>query len=277
MKNLSTRTIVFIHGAFVNYQCWDNWKTYFENKGYTCLAPPWPYKDAPADVLRKTIPFGDIPKLRLRDAILHYVKIIRDLPEKPIVIGHSYGGLLTQLMLNRDLAAAAVAIHSLPPQGVIPTRFSFYKATWKSLGFFTSVRRSYLMSFKDWTYAFTNKMTLQQQQTGYDEVAVPESKLMVRDALTSTAKVDFKKPHAPLLFTSGSIDHTIPVSLNRSNFKKYKNKNSITELKVFDGFNHFVLGSPAWLEVAEYVFNWLNNLDLKSETTDPKKEAMETV
>jgi len=277
MENQSTRTIVFIHGAFVNYQCWDNWKTYFENKGYTCLVPPWPYKDAPADALRKTWPMGDIPKLRLRDAILHYETIIRDLPKKPIVIGHSYGGLLTQLMLDRDLAAAAVAIHSLPPQGVIPTRFSFYKATWKSLGFFTSVRRSYLMSFNDWAYAFTNKMTLQQQQVGYDEIAVPESKLMVRDALTSTAKIDFKKRHAPLLFTSGSIDHTIPAGLNRSNFNKYKDKNSITEIKVFEGFNHFVLGSPAWLEVAEYVFNWLNNLDLKSETTDPKKEAMETV
>ena len=116
------------------------------------------------------------------------------------------------------------------------------------------------MSFKQWQYAFTNTMTCDEQTEAYYNFAVPESKLLVRDGLTKAAKVDFKKPHDPLLIVSGSKDNFIPASLNYSNYKKYKNSNSITDYKEFPGRNHFVLGQPTWKEDAGYISDWIEKL-----------------
>ena len=132
------------------------------------------------------------------------------MPEKPIVIGHSLGGLITQIIVNRGLAAAGVAIHSVPPFGVFPYEFSFLRAGWKALGLFTSLRETYLMSFADWQYAFVNGMTLDEQKSAYLQNTIPESKTVARGGLTKAAKVDFKKVHPPLLLTSGDKDNIIP-------------------------------------------------------------------
>lgn len=113
------------------------------------------------------------------------------------------------------------------------------------------------MSFSKWQYAFTNGMSCDEQKESYYRFAIPESKLVVRDTITSAAKVDFKKAHAPLLFIAGSSDHTIPASLNYSNYKKYKHPHSVTAFKEFPGRNHFVLGQPGWEEVAEYILEWI--------------------
>ena len=190
----------------------------------------------------------------------HYIDIITKLPEKPIVIGHSLGGLITQIITNRGYSAAGVAIHSVPPKGVIPTQFSFYKATWRSLGLFTSLKKSFLMTLKEWQYGFTNGMAEESQKSSYEELAAPESKLLLRDGLTSAAKVNFDKVPAPLLLTSGSIDNCVPAALNLKNYKKYKKGNSrdMVEYKEFSGRNHFVLGQSAWKEDADYILEWIN-------------------
>ena len=109
---------------------------------------------------------------------------------------------MTQIIVNRDLAAAGVAIHPVPPLGVFPYEFSFLKAGWKALGLFSSLKKTYLMSFKDWQYAFVNGMPLKAQQEAYDKYTIPESKTVARGGLTSAAKVDFKKYHPPLLITA---------------------------------------------------------------------------
>jgi pimeloyl-ACP methyl ester carboxylesterase len=256
---MNTKTVVFVTGAFVTHHCWDAWKVYFENKGYTTIAPAWPFKDAPtAAMLRARQPDDtDLAALTLAEVIDHYAGIIKALPEKPIVIGHSLGGLMTQILLNRDLAAAAVAIHSVPPLGVFPYEFSFLKAGWKSLGLFTSMKKTYLMSFKDWQYAFVNEMPLQEQKAAYEAFTIPESKTVARGGLSSAAKVDFNKAHAPLLLTSGSLDNIIPAHLNNRNFKKYKRNGSVLEYKEFPGRNHHVLAQPGWEADADYVLNWI--------------------
>ena len=115
------------------------------------------------------------------------------------------------------------------------------------------------MSFRQWKYAFTNGMTCKEQKEAYYRFAIPESKLIVRDTITAAAKINFQNPHAPLLITSGSEDHTIPASLNYSNYKKYKNSNSVTNYKLFKGRNHFVLNQSTWKEDAAYILNWLEN------------------
>ncbi len=260
MGNIQPKTVVFITGAFVHHSCWDEWKNYFKSKGYHAIAPPWPHKSSSAEVLRNSQPNRDIAGNRLAALTDYYDNIVRQLPEKPILIGHSIGGLMVQLLLQRGLGFAGVAIHSVPPQGVMTFKFSFLKAGWGPLGFFTSVRNSFLMSFNQWKYAFTNGMDCELQKEAYYQFAIPESKLIVRDTITKAAKVNFENPHAPLLLTSGSTDNTIPASLNYSNYLKYKNSNSITDYKEFKGRNHFVLGQPTWQEDADYILDWLNKL-----------------
>lgn len=164
---------------------------------------------------------------------------------------------MTQILINRDLGAAGVAIHPVPPQGVFPYEFSFLRAAWKSLGLFTSLKKTYLMSFKDWQYAFVNGMPLEEQKAAYDAYTIPESKTVARGGLTSAARVDFKKPHAPLIIISGSTDTITPAHLNHRNFKAYKESGSVLEYVEVPDRNHYVLGLPTWKEDADYILNWL--------------------
>ncbi len=260
MKNITSKTVIFVTGNFVSNSGWDPWKAHFESKGYKTLAPAWLFKDAPAATLRARHPDAGIASNRLTKVVDHFANIIKALPEKPIIIGHSMGGLITQLLIQRGLGAAGIAIHSVPPLGVFATKFSFYKATWGPLGFFTSAKKTFMMSFEKWQYAFTNGMSLEDQKKSYEENTIPESKLMSRDALTPAAKINFSQPHAPLLFMAGTEDHIMPASVNYSNYKKYKNRNnnSITDFIEFKGRNHYVLGQPTWKENADYILNWIN-------------------
>lgn len=260
MKTIQSKTILFITGAFVSHTCWDEWRAYFESKGYKTFAPPWPYKDASPQELRNRQPNDTaLAKLTTVELIDHYASFAKSLAEKPIIMGHSFGGLITQVLVNRDLAAAGVAIHSAPPKGVFPYEFSFLKAGWKVLGLFSSMDKTYLMSFKDWQYAFVNGMPLDQQRAAYEKFTIPESKTAARGALTDATKVDYNKPHVPLLFTSGNTDHIMPAHLNYRNFQKYKKNGSVLEYKEFPGRNHFVLGLPVWKEDAEYILDWINS------------------
>lgn len=260
MKNIHSKTIVFITGAFVNHACWDEWRIYFESKGYKTSAPPWPFKNGTTGELRlRRSKDTDLAGLTLTQLTDHYINIAKNQSETPVVIGHSLGGLITQIITNRDLSAAGVAIHSVPTLGVFPYEFSFLRGGWKSLGLFTSLKKTYMMSFKDWQYAFVNSMPLEEQRDAYEKFAIPESKTVARGGLTKAAKVDYAKSHPPLLLTSGSIDTIIPAHLNKRNYKRYQQNGSVTEYKEFPGRNHFVLGQTTWEEDAEYIYHWLNS------------------
>lgn len=259
MKKIKSKTVMFITGAFVGNNCWDEWHPYFQNSGYKTIAPPWPRKDAPPPVLRSRHPHSPIAEDTFPELIQHHIDIIKNLPEKPIGIGHSTGGLITQILLNKGYLEAGVAIHSLPPQGVIPTQLSFYRGAGASLGLLTSINTTYLMPFKTWQFAFTNTMPLSVQKKTYEDIVVPESKRLTRGALTKAAKIDFKKAHGPLLFTSGEIDNIIPAALNMKNYKRYaQNNGSVTDYKEFKGRNHYVLGQSTWKEDADYILDWIN-------------------
>lgn len=254
----TTTTIVFITGAFVTHHIWDGWINYFTGKGFNCIAPAWPYKDGTAEELRNRRPNDtDLAGLRLQELLDHYSAIIQRLPEKPIVIGHSLGGLLVQLLVNKDLVTAGIAIHSVPPKGVTSFKWSFIKSIWKPLGYFTSAKKTHLMSLAEWKYAFTNGMSEQEQKESYEKNVIPESKRVLRDVLTKAAKVDFKKPRPPMLFISGSTDNIIPESLNYDNYLKYDRSHSVTGYKEFAGKNHFVPGLPSWHDEAGYIIEWL--------------------
>jgi pimeloyl-ACP methyl ester carboxylesterase len=260
MKTVNSKHIVFITGAFVSSDSWGEWQTYFQDQGYKTLAPAWPHKDAAACTLRQRHPDPAIASQRLESLTDYFIRIIINLPEKPILIGHSMGGLIAQIIVNRGYAASAIAVHSLQPKGIFTFKFSFYKAGWGPLGFFTSAKKTFLMSFREWQYAFTNGMPYEEQKEGYYNFLTPESKLLVRDGISDAAKVDFKLPHVPLLFIAGAKDNFIPASLNYSNYKKYSDTGSVTDFKEFPDRNHFVLCQPGWQEIATYIVTWLNNL-----------------
>ncbi|HCU24750.1 MAG TPA: alpha/beta hydrolase [Deltaproteobacteria bacterium] len=261
MEHIS-KNVLFVTGCFVTNRSWDPWVKYFEEHGYNAIAPAWPHKEGtPQELRERHFQGNDEPlgRLHLSEVLDHYANYAKNFNEKPIIIGHSAGGLMTQILLNRGFAAAGVAIHPVSPLGVFPYEFSFLRGGWRSLGLFSSAKKTYLMSFPKWQYAFVNGMPLEEQRRAYEENAIPESKTFVRDGLTKAAAVNFDKPHPPLLLTSGSIDHLIPTHLNARNFKRYSQSNgSVTEYKEFPGRNHFVVSLPTWKEDADYILEWLD-------------------
>jgi pimeloyl-ACP methyl ester carboxylesterase len=260
MGKIHSKTIVFVTGAFVSSSCWDEWKIYFESQGYKAIVPSGKFKEGSASELRAMHPDKNpkLSALTLSELLDYYTEIINKCPEKPIIIGHSLGGLITQILINRGLGVAGIAIHPAPPQGVFPYEWSSLKSIIGAFGYFTSAKKTYLMSFKTWQYAFTNGMSLQEQEETYEQLIIPESKTVSRTAITKQGKVDFKKRHAPLLFIAGGKDHILPAHLTHRIFKRYNQKNgSVTEYKEFKDRNHFVLGLPKWKETADYILNWV--------------------
>jgi pimeloyl-ACP methyl ester carboxylesterase len=253
---MKTKTIVFIHGMYMNSLCWEKWITLFHAKGYRCLAPDWPGRDKPVEVLRKNHPDQQLGRLTLSGVLDHYADTIRTLNDKPILIGHSMGGLVVQLLLQRDIAAAGVALDPAPPMGVFTTKWSFLKSNWPHITPFVSGSRPIEMSFERFQYTFVNTMPLAEQRAAYERYVTPESRRVPRESLT--ARIDFTKPHPPLLLIAGSDDNIIPASLVRSNHRKYRRSPSITEFKEFAGRTHFIVGQKNWEEVANHILAWLD-------------------
>jgi len=253
---IRSTTIVFITGAYVSHTCWNEWQHFFQQKGYNCMAPPWPEKEGTAALLREKHPDKKLASVTMAQIIERYEQVISLLPEKPIVIGHSFGGLFAQILLNRKLAAAAVAIHAVPPQGIIPFELNFLRSNFATLGLFSSLNQPYLMPLEKWRFVFTNGMSLIEQETTYDALVIPESRRAARGGLTSAAYVNFKLPHEPLLLLAGTDDHCIPESLCRRVYNAYKDKNSVTEY-IVNKRNHFVLGAQGWERDAELVYQWI--------------------
>ena len=260
---MQSKTIVFIHGMFMTALCWEKWLPYFQGQGYTCLAPNWPGRDKPVEALRQDHPDGQLGRLGLADVVDHFEKIIRALPEKPLLIGHSMGGLVTQLLLQRDVAAAGVAIDSAPPAGVFTPSWSFLKANFPMINPFVSGSTPRSMPFADFQYAFVNTLPLAEQQADYQRYVIPESRKVPRDSLISAGAIDFKKEHAPLLLIAGAADHIIPTGLNKINYEKYHASASAsrTDFKEFPGRVHFIIGQTGWEEVAGYVAGWLSGVN----------------
>lgn len=256
---MKTTTIVLIHGMFMSPLCWENWIPRYQAKGYKVLAPAWPGRDKPVEELRKRHPDPELAKLKLSNVVEHFADLINSLGEKPALIGHSMGGLVVQLLLQRDLAVAGVAIDPAPPGGVFTTAFSFLRSNLPALNPFRQTQPM-LMTFEQFQYAFVNTLAPDKQHAAYDRYVVPESRGVPTSSLGAAGKIDFRKPHPPLLITAGEKDHIIPASLNKTNYDKYKISPSMTEFKEFPGRDHFGIGENGWEEVADYCLKWLEGV-----------------
>src|SRR2546422_2777081 len=151
------KTVVFIHGAWVTPACWDQFSAFYTKRGYRCLAPPWPRKDRSIEQLRNDS--SGLAGLGVQEIIDHYDRIIRDQPEPPILIGHSFGGLFVQMLLDRGLGAAGVAIDSAPPRGVFATELSVFRANLPVLMQPGARKGVVRMSYPQFRYAFVNVLS----------------------------------------------------------------------------------------------------------------------
>lgn len=256
------RTIVFIHGAWVTPACWDDFVRYFTERGYNCVAPPWPGKEGTAQDIRAD-PSG-LKGIGVGEIVDRYEALIRALPEPPILIGHSFGGLFTQILLDRGLGACAVAIDSAPPNGV----FAFYPTAFRSLYsvLLTPLawRRVVRWSYKRFRYAFVHTLTDADARAAYDRHVTPETgRIFWQDALAwlrpgGPCKVNFRNSaRAPLLLVAGGADRIVPPPINRANFRKYRPSSATTDFREFAGRSHWIIAQPGWQEVAGYIGEWL--------------------
>jgi pimeloyl-ACP methyl ester carboxylesterase len=255
---VKTKTVVFVHGMFMTPLCWEHWVERYTARGYRCLAPAWPGRDRPIQQQRKNHPDPALGRLKLREVLQAMAGFVQGLDEKPVLVGHSMGGLIVQLLLQMDLGVAGAAIDPAPPQGVFSTAWSFLRANFPAVNPFVPVTRPVQMSFQQFRYAFVNTLPDAEQRAAYDRYAVPESRGVPTQSLTGAARIDFRKPHPPLLITAGERDHLVPASLDRTTYNRYKASPSVTDFKQFPGRDHFVIGERGWEEVADYVLAWLN-------------------
>lgn len=260
MNTINSKTIVFIHGLFMNPTSWNEWIIYFEAKGYKCYAPAYPYHEGAPENLKRNIN-PKLGKLTFGQVIDSLAAFIDKLPEKPILIGHSMGGLAVQKLIEMNKGVAGICIDAAPPKGIFSFKWSFLKANLPTINPLkgNTVCFPSLMWFH---YAFCNTMTIEETYNEYSKFVVPESRNIPRSSTKNDGKIDFNKPHNPLLFIAGKMDHIIPSSLNKKNFNAYKDKNSKKDFKEFPGRTHYICGQQNWEEVATYINEWVMSLKI---------------
>jgi pimeloyl-ACP methyl ester carboxylesterase len=254
-------TVVLIHGLWMTGLSWERWVERYEERGLTVIARSWPGMEGDIDALRAdTSAFDDVG---IEDIVDHYTAIIEELDAPPIIMGHSFGGAFTQILLDRGLGAAGVAIDSAPVKGMFALPVSTLKSGLPVLKNPLNRHRAVALTADEFHYSFTN--TLSEAESGpiYDRYAVPgPGRVLFQGALAnfnahSPAAVDFKNDRrAPLLLIAGGEDHVAPASLNESNFEHYKSAVAVTELKTFPGRSHYTLGQAGWEEVADFALDW---------------------
>jgi pimeloyl-ACP methyl ester carboxylesterase len=245
--------IVFVHGMFQNPKSWEAWTAFFGQRGYECVAPAWPLHAGEPAALRANPP-PNLGDLRLK-AVIESVKAVVG-TEKPIVIGHSVGGLVTQVLLNEGLISAGVAISSVAPNDMIDFDWGFFK----NATIITNPLKGnepILMDAKTFHGAFANSLSEAEATAAFERSATHDSRNVLRDCLGADGHIDLTRAHDPLLLIGGEKDQIIPAHLCEKNAAAYKDSAGSVAFKEFKGRSHFICGEPGWEEVATYVADWL--------------------
>ena len=249
------KTIVFIHGMFQNPKSWEKWIAYFSEKGYDCIAPAWPlHEGVPADL--RTFPPEGLGDLHLQTIVDEMERVVTSLPEKPIVIGHSVGGLITQLLTQKGLVEIGVPISSVAPNAMLAFDWGFMKNSALIANPFKGNEPFYtdLESFHE---SFCNTMSMEETAAAFNETATHDSRNVLRDCMGEHGQIDTDMIHAPLLFIGGEEDQIIPYELDQRNAEAYSDEVSIVDFKAFPNRGHWICGQSGWEEVADYINEWL--------------------
>jgi pimeloyl-ACP methyl ester carboxylesterase len=254
-------TIVLIHGLWLTSLSWEKWIDRYQRAGYQVLAPAWPGMEGDIDELRADP--SAIEHLGIEEIIDHYDAIIRALPTPPIIMGHSFGGAFTEVLLDRGLGAAGVGIDAAAVKGIKKLPFAQLKSAFPVLKNPANHHRAVALTPDEFHYAFTNEMSEQESQAAFERYAVPgPGRVLFQGAFANfnpraATWVEFRnEDRAPLLLIAGEDDHTVPAVVDRSAAKHYRKSSALTEYKEYPGRGHFIIGQAGWEEVADYALSW---------------------
>ena len=256
--------IVLIHGLWMTSLSWENWIKRYTDHGYRVVARSWPGMDVGIEELRRDP--SAIATLGITEIVDHYEQIIRSLDGPPFIVGHSFGGLITQILLDRGLGAAGVAIAPAPVKGILFLPLSTIKVSLPALSNPANLHRAVPLTPEQFHYAFTNNLSEEESLSVYKRYAVPGPDHVLFQAAFANfnphaaTAVDFhNNDRAPLLLISGGNDHVSPASVVEANFKLYRKSTAVTQYKDFPGRTHYTLGQDGWEEVADYALKWMES------------------
>jgi non-heme chloroperoxidase len=257
MANATGKTpVVFVHGLWLLPSSWDRWAKVFEEAGYTALTPGWP--DDPETVQEANAHPEVMAHKTVGQVADHFDEIIRGLKKKPAVVGHSFGGLLAQILAGRGLSAATVAVDPAPFRGVLPLPLSALKSAWPVLGNPANRNRAVPLTYEQFRYAFANAVSETEAKELYDTFAVPASGAPLFQAATANlnpwteVKVDTENAdRGPLLILSGEKDHTVPWAIANASFKQQQHNSGVTEIVEIPNRGHALTIDSGWREVAD--------------------------
>ena len=253
--------IVLIHGLWMTALSWENWTRRYSAKGYRVIAKSWPGMDIDINELRRDP--SPIAGLGINDIVAHYENLIRELDSPPIIIGHSFGGLIAQILLDRGLGIGGVAIAPAPVKGILFLPFSTLKVSFPVLSNPANNHRAVPLTPEQFHYAFTNNLSEEESLAVYERYAVPGPDHVLFQAAFANfnphaaTAVDFQnEERAPLLLIAGGNDHVSPASVVEANFRLYKKSRATTEYREFPERTHYTLGQDGWEQVADYALTW---------------------
>jgi pimeloyl-ACP methyl ester carboxylesterase len=261
MSTTTPDTIVLIHGFWVTPRSWEQWIERYEGRGYRVIAPAYPGFEAEVEALNADpTPIENVTVEQILDRL---ESVVGELESPPILMGHSAGGVFTQLLLDRGYGAVGVAINSAPTEGVKVVPLSQIKSTFPVLRNPANRHKAVGFTFDQWRYAFTNTFTEEEARRLYERYHIPASGNVFWGSVLANIHpgkddtyVDYRNDdRAPLLFISGSEDNLMPPKIQRSNAKHYKS-NTVTEVKEFEGRAHLMPAQEGWEEVADYALAW---------------------
>ena len=248
--------VVFIHGLWLLPNSWDRWADVFEKEGYTTLAPGWP--DDPTTVEEANAHPEVFAKKTIGQVAEHYSNVIGMLKNKPAVIGHSFGGLLAQIVAGRGLSAATVVIDAAPSRGVLPLPISSLRSARPVLENPLNRHRAIPLTFEQFRFAFANAVSEDEATELFETFAVPAPGAPLFQAAAANlnpwteAKVDTENPdRGPMLIISGELDNTVPRALSAAAFKRQQRNEAVTEFVELPNRGHALTIDSGWQEVAE--------------------------
>jgi pimeloyl-ACP methyl ester carboxylesterase len=257
--------IMFVHGAWLSARSWENFSEFFEARGYDVSAPEWPRKEGDVEELRESP--DEIAGLGLTEIVDHYEEYIEGLDEPPVLIGHSFGGLIVELLLDRGLSRAGVAMSPAPPKGILVLPFSSLKAASPALAHPSRWHGVVPLTLDEFTFGFVNTFTPEAAAEAYERYAVPETGQIFYEAgfanfhLHPPTEVHFKSDdRAPLLIIGAEKDNTVPASLSEKQFKKYEKSSSQTDYVEFEGRPHLMMAADGWEEIAGRIESWIEGV-----------------
>lgn len=255
-------TVVLVHGLWMTPRSWEGWISHFEAKGLTVLAPGYPGFEIEVEALRDNPEI--IADLTVPETVDHLAGVIEALDSPPIIMGHSFGGTLTQLLLARGLGAAGVVVDSAPTEGVRVNPLSQAKSLFPALKNPANRHRAVGFTPEEFHYAFTNTLSVEESRQVWERYAIAAPGHWVWEyGLFANFKpgpqetwVDYTADRAPLLFIGGSEDHIMPTSVNKANAKHYDKSPAVTEYYEFEGRDHWTCAAPGWEAVADHALTW---------------------